>query len=120
MYHFALNFLILVLVLSSIVAVAVWTAAHQYKAGAETIVALGIQSGDAEQMNFTTNFRRGQSKEEKAKIASELFALVDQRRADNHAKYLEIKRKAIEENEAELAATGVPGKLTSITEKKGG
>lgn len=60
-------------------------------------------SGDSEVMSFNFDFLPGESEESKASKVAEIFQTIQDRRDENHAKWLEIKKQAIEENEAKVA-----------------
>ena len=82
----------------------------------ETGVQIQCASGDSEVMTFSNNFLRGESQDSKDSKVSEAFRHIQNRRDENHEKYLAIKAKAIAENEAKVA-NGEELKLRSVTQE---
>lgn len=80
-------------------------------------VQIQCSSGDSEVMVYNCNFLRGESEESKESKLSQGFQMIQDRRDENHEKYLAIKAAAIKENE-DKAASGDDLKLRSITEGK--
>jgi hypothetical protein len=103
-YQQAFSILVLGLLLACIGAVAVWAYGHWLKVGTETVISLGVQTGDAESMNLSANLKRGQTQEERLAVAQGLYDVVGKRRKDNHEAFEKIKRDAIAAKEAEMAA----------------
>lgn len=64
----------------------------------EGSVQIQCSSGDSEVMSFTVNTFHGETPLQKSARFNEVFGMIQQRRDDNHAKWLEIKEKAIQEN----------------------
>lgn len=83
----------------------------------DTTVQVQCSSGDSEVMSFNYNFSQDESDESKASKLKEAFDLIQDRRDENHLKFLEIKAEAIKENEAKVAS-GEDLKLASITQGK--
>lgn len=83
------------------------------KSKIETGLNVSCSSGDSEVMTFNYNFVRGESEESKASKVFEAFQMIQDRRDENHRKWLEMKAKAIAENEAKDPETL---KLRSVTE----
>lgn len=85
------------------------------KSQIEASVQVQSSSGDSEVMSFNYNFKEGESEDSKTSKIQEAFQRIQARRDENHAKFLEIKAKAIEENEKKLS-DGEDLKLRSVTE----
>ncbi len=102
-------FLSAILFLSSL-AVMFWK-----KSKIESALSIQCSSGDSEVMTFSSNFVTGESEDSKASKIHEAFQYIQDRRDENHAKWLKMKAEAIEENEGK---TPEELKLRSITEGK--
>lgn len=72
-------------------------------------------SGDSEVMVFNFDFLPGETEDSKASKMAEVFQLIQDRRDENHEKWLALKAKAIEDNEQKVAQ-GEELKLKSVTE----
>lgn len=79
------------------------TASFRKKSRIVTGVSIQCSSGDSEVMSLNYNFVEGESEDSKNSKIAEAFARIQERRDENHAKYLEIKAKAIKENEERFA-----------------
>lgn len=74
-------------------------------------------SGDSEVMIFNFNFLKGETEDSKASKLSEAFQMIQDRRDENHEKFLAIREQAIKENQIK-EENGEELKLRSITEGK--
>lgn len=92
-----------------------WTSIQFKKSLVKTGVQLQCSSGDSEVMVFNINFQEGESEDSKASKLAEGWQLIQDRRDENHAKWLEMKAKALEENEKSVA-DGKDLKLKSVTQ----
>ena len=87
------GFLILAWVLGAVFSFLYWQ-----KCQVESMVKLHVSSGDNEVMEVYLNFLKSESVNARSAKLAEHFNYVDNRRAEVHAKFLEIKAKAILEN----------------------
>lgn len=95
-----------------------------YKKGQiESGMQIQCSSGDSEVMTFSHNFTDGEDEESKASKIHEAFEYIQERRDLNHQKWLELKAKAIEDNENHAAEHGQDAlKMKALSEhhiKKG-
>lgn len=72
-------------------------------------------SGDSEVMIINFDLLPGETEDSKASKIAEAFQIVEDRREENHEKWLAIKKKAQEENEKKVE-NGEDLKLRSVTE----
>lgn len=84
---------------------------HFYKKSQiETTFQVQCSSGDSEVMTFNYNFKEGEGKELRQGKIDEAFEYIQNRRDENHAKWLEIRAKEISENES-LTSEGLKKKV---------
>lgn len=85
------------------------------KSKIESGLSIQCSSGDSEVMSFTSNFIEGESLDSKDSKIHEAFRYIQDRRDENHEKWLKMKAEAIAENEVKDPDKL---KLRSITEKQ--
>lgn len=113
MYSVLFNLLVLGCLTASVFVLMAVARMFWLKSQAETIMNIQCSSGDSEVMSFTSNFVRGEDDESKASKIHEAFQYIQDRRDENHEKWLKLKEEAIQENEKKDPKTL---KLRSTTE----
>lgn len=114
-FNLIINSLIFVALSFAIIVLALFASTLWKKLQVAAGMTIQCSSGDSEVMSFNYNFNHGESDETKEFRMKEAWDFIQHRRDENHAKWLEMKAKAMAENEQKDPDDL---KLRSITEGK--